>query len=279
MQRRHVIVVGGGVIGCATAYRLARAGLAISLVERDGIAAHASAWNAGNLNPLYETRDALLPVALEAFRLHGELQDELSHLQDAALRAVPVARIILGEDAADRARLEVTAALYERTAGFSARWLDRHALRSLEPRIAQDIEFGLLTHGSLAVDGEAFTRGLARAAGAFGAGVLQATPCGVITSGDRVTALRTAAGAISCDAIVFATGPWVGDLHEWLGVELPVEPVKGELLLVRLPGEAIKSGWGAPGNTRVSMPFRPRPADVFCSIWPPRSCPTSPMRR
>jgi glycine oxidase len=62
---------------------------------------------------------------------------------------------------------------------------------------------------------------------------------GVATSADRVTAVRTSSGSIACDAVVFATGPWVSDLHAWLGLDVPVEPVKGELLLVRFPGPGI----------------------------------------
>ena len=53
--------------------------------------------------------------------------------------------------------------------------------------------------------------------------------------GDRVTGVQTGERAIACDDLVLATGPWVAETELWLGIKLPVEPVKGELLLMRLP--------------------------------------------
>src|SRR3954447_20638235 len=55
MNTSDVIVVGGGVIGCAVAYFLAREGLSVSLFERDDVAAHASGAAAGMLAPSVES--------------------------------------------------------------------------------------------------------------------------------------------------------------------------------------------------------------------------------
>ena len=57
----HVVVVGGGIIGCAVAFALARSGLRITLVEPDPFGAHASGNNPGNLNPFLNTPPALVP--------------------------------------------------------------------------------------------------------------------------------------------------------------------------------------------------------------------------
>jgi glycine oxidase len=57
---------------------------------------------------------------------------------------------------------------------------------------------------------------------------------------DRVVGVRTSDGIIACDAVVLATGPWVGETREWLGFDLPVTPVKGEMLRIRLQGAGLQ---------------------------------------
>ena len=97
-SRRRVVVVGGGIVGCATAYLLARAGATVTLIERDGIGAHASGCNAGNLNPLYRTPPTLVRFALEALALHREIFAELSLFGCAQYSLRPVRRVHLGRD-------------------------------------------------------------------------------------------------------------------------------------------------------------------------------------
>jgi glycine/D-amino acid oxidase-like deaminating enzyme len=233
-SRRHVVVVGGGVVGCATAYQLARAGLTVTLIERDGIAAHASGSNAGNLNPLHATPPALVPFALESFRLHEEIRAELTQLGCAKYVARPVKRIHLGFEEADRTRLDETARLFESNHGFSSAWLDSNDLRRIEPRLSPDARFGLLTEGSLSLDSYDFTHSLADGAVKLGATVLHDAVSGVAACGQQVTGVRTAKGLVACDDMILATGPWVSDTESWLGISLAVEPVKGEILLMRL---------------------------------------------
>ena len=56
-------IIGGGVIGCATALHLARGGMRVVVFERDGLCGQASGRNAGTLTMLY-TRASLIPYAL-----------------------------------------------------------------------------------------------------------------------------------------------------------------------------------------------------------------------
>ena len=243
---RHVVVVGGGVVGCATAYQLARANFRVTLIERDAIAAHASSKNAGNLNPLHGTPAEMIPFALEAFRIHAEVRAELTQLGCTEHAATRVKRVHVGYNDTDQQQAEETAILFRRTEGFSSAWLERSDLRKLEPRLSHEISFGLLTEGGLSVDGYGFTHSLADAAVKLGATIVPASTSGVAVSGQRVTGIQTDQRLIPCDEIVLATGPWIGDTNRWLGIHLVVEPVKGELLLMRLPGEPTQYDftWG-----------------------------------
>jgi glycine oxidase len=256
-----VCVIGGGVCGCAVAYRLSHDGFAVTLLERDSIAAHASGHNAGNINPLHGTPAEHIAFALESFRLHHHLRAEIAHF--LPVEAQQVQRLHLGFSGgfsgADRAEIERTAHLFANTEGFAARWIEPAELNRHEARLATDIDCALLTEGCLAIDGAAFTRALAAAAIARGATIVKQAATGLATRGDRVTGVRTETELHNCDAVVLATGPWTQLASAWLGLDIPVAPLKGEMLLVRLPGGAppFDCSWG-----RVSL-YRRQGGEVW----------------
>ena len=77
VDQYDVVIVGGGVIGCASAYYLAKDGVKVLVIERDGIGAHASGYAAGGLNPLEGKGipGLLGPIAMESYRMHLRLWD------------------------------------------------------------------------------------------------------------------------------------------------------------------------------------------------------------
>jgi len=226
------------VVGCAAAFELARAGYDVTLLERDAIAAHASGKSAGNLNPLIGTSPPQLRFAREAFALHREIAAALQAAGCGDYGLAPVKRVHLGREAADRPELEQLAAACNAGNGFSSHWLDRAALQRIEPRLAQDIAFGVLTEGSFSVSSADFTRALARGAARHGAKLVIALVTGIVTRNDRAVIVETNSGAIACDELVLATGPWVAATRDWLGIEIAVAPVKGQMLRLLLPGGA-----------------------------------------
>ncbi len=225
------------MIGCATGYVLARDGFEVTVLERDSIAAHASGANAGNLNPLYRTPPELVGFSLAAFAEHAQVHAELIEL-GCAHAVFPVRRLHLGSGEDDRSDLERTAALFSSVAGFSATWFDAESIRRLEPRVASRFDRAVVTTGNLAVDSIEFSRALAAGAARFGATFRHGDALGLVTRLDRVTGVRTGADLVPCDDVVLATGPWVDAPAAWLGFDIPVRPVKGQLLLMRLPGGA-----------------------------------------
>ncbi len=237
VHKRRVVVVGGGVVGCATAFECAQAGYDVTLVERDAIAAHASGKNAGNLNPLIGTPAGQIGFALDAFQRHAEVYTALNALGCAEYEKTPVKRVHLGYDEADRPHLEEIAAASQADERFSARWLDRATLRTMEPRLAPDVGFGVLTEGSLSVSSRDFTHALARGAVRLGAKIVIGAVTGIVTRNEQAVTVGTSEGPIACDALVLATGPWIAETKAWLGVSIPVSPVKGQMLRMCLAGD------------------------------------------
>ena len=77
-SKADVLIVGGGVIGCLTAYRLAKAGQKVTVVEADAIASGASGTSGGWLTPYSHTNDpAMLALSSASLALHRELADAL----------------------------------------------------------------------------------------------------------------------------------------------------------------------------------------------------------
>lgn len=238
-SKRKIAIVGGGIFGSALAYVLTRDGFDVTLFERTSIGAYASSKNAGNLNPLHGTPSALLPFALESFRLHQAIAGELAALKSAHYNLLPSHRILLELDESKRESLKKSTDLFANTEGFSTEELDFDALHHLEPRLSKDVRFGILTKGSLAVDSYLLTMSLAQGAERLGAKYVFESVLGVVKKGDRIAGVQTRQGTFACDEIVFTTGPWVGETQTCLDIDIDIEPVKGELLLMQLSGRSL----------------------------------------
>lgn len=236
---RGVVIVGAGITGCFTAYRLAQEGVEATVVDRAEIGDGASGNNPGGLNPLHGPGipGPMAALAWHSFQLHLRCQDAISAVAGAgaSIRRVSRIELALGPDEADS--LLRAAQLYHAADAFSARWLDRGELLDIEPRCGRAAVGGLLTDGNGMADARAYTLAVARAARRLGATFMTGEVTGVRHRGPRITAALVGERAISCDAIVFATGAWVSGPARWLGLPIPVEPVKGQLLLAEHPGE------------------------------------------
>ena len=79
-ERNDVVIVGAGAMGCAVAYFLGLDGVGSTIVERDEVAAHASGYSAGGLNPLEGAGipGPLGPLAITSYRMHKEIWSELT---------------------------------------------------------------------------------------------------------------------------------------------------------------------------------------------------------
>ena len=231
-----VAVVGGGVAGCAAAYELARAGVAVTLIEGDRIGAYASGNAAGGLNPL-EGRgipDPLGPLAMASFCLHRELSDQLQEESNVDFQPQRVSRLQVIFDESQRTELDVVHKTFKAADGFAADWVSAVTLRQMEPRVAPQAIGALWVGGNFAVNSCLYTRALSKAAQGYGARIC----IGRVRSlkGERSTATSVVLenGEIACGAVVIATGPWSGVAKPWLRVAIPVEPCKGEMLRMRI---------------------------------------------
>ena len=217
------VVIGGGVVGAACAYELARRGSAVVLVERDELAAGASGRNQGwfvlsddpPLRPMSAGSLAMYREVIEGTEVPVRFDpDPVGHLMVATTVA---GAEVLRSRVADR-----------QTAGTHAERLDDAALRDVEPALAPDLAEAWLLDQGRRIDPGALTVALALAARANGAEVrTHCTVRDVVEDGSRVTGVVTDDGVLRADAVVLAAGPWSSPLARKRGIVLPVSGARG----------------------------------------------------
>ena len=243
----EVAIVGGGIAGCATAYYLAQRGVTSTIIERDGIAAHASGFAYGGLNPTSGAGipGPMSPLAQWAFGLHAGLADALS----AAGCAIGYRRrdtLQLAFSTAEAEALEAAHGQLPAVDGIEASLLDAPTVQQHEPRVAEDVAAGLLLEGSAEVDARALTQALAQQSGAS---LHVAEAEGVAGRNGHASGVRTSHGLVSCQAVVLAPGPWRN-----VNSALPVTPLKGEILRLRTGGPPLVASIGWGGNYATTKP-------------------------
>ena len=254
INRTEVVIVGAGVVGCATAYFLARQGIQVTVIEKEGVASCASGFAAGLLNPL-NLHDISGPgnqLTLDSFGMHVRLAQEVKDETgvDPQLRPMPYVWVLFNEaEAADLTELH---GLSQTVEGFRTWWLDRHELQSLDPRLSPHIIKGLRMEGPLQVAAYEYTVALAEAATRHGAHILKDTVRGLIRTNGRVSGVILSGEEVACEKVVLAMGPWAGLAESWLGTPVPVWPLKGQILRLELPGPPLEHVFYSCGGGYIS---------------------------
>jgi glycine oxidase len=240
------VIVGAGVAGCATAYELAAAGLKPLVVERDAVGSHASGFAFGELLPWWGRGipGPLFPFARQCLELHQELNPALHEETGIDTEFKLSNAVLVAFDAADTDLLRARRQWLEGQ-GVLARWLDAAGLRQVEPRISQEAAGGLYLEGVGVLDSYKLVLALAQGAERRWAAIRQGNVRGVQWRGDRAVAVILDGDTIPCQHLVLAAGPWSMVAGEWLGVPVPVKPLKGQILRLELPGPPVTPyvGW------------------------------------
>ncbi|MDT8420314.1 MAG: FAD-binding oxidoreductase [Desulfuromonadales bacterium] len=213
-----VIIIGGGIQGCATAYHLARRGIDVLLLEAESCGRHASGANAGGvrcLNRLVEE----IPLSLAAQRIWLELEDELG--SDCGFRATGQVRI--AENQADMSKLEERATLVRSFGFHHEEMIDRAELRKLVPAVAEYCIGALVCRNDGYAKPFLTTRAYLARAGQEGATVLERHPVSRIER-ERDSWRVTASGRhFHAKTLVNCAGAWGDRIAEMVGDKAPLE--------------------------------------------------------
>jgi sarcosine oxidase, subunit beta len=226
----ELVIVGGGIVGAATAFHAARAGVRPLLLERrPALCSLTTAVAAGGVRLQLETEEQLRLVR-ESAELFADFAEATGQAEyGSGLRRQGYLWLTTGEDGAERQR-----GLVERQRGWGVSGIEllsgdeaRRAFPFVGPEVTQAryrAEDGLL-------DPKGVTMGLAAASGAR-----VAVGCEVVGlrpgAGGAALTVETTLGRVDADAVVVAAGPFSGEVARLAGVELPVSTVRRQKLVL-----------------------------------------------
>lgn len=255
-QIQDVVVIGGGVIGCAAAYELARAGRRITLVEQFAIGhALGSSHGPTRIIRLAYDGDDYVALARDAY----DRWRELASLLDQEL-LIPTGGLDLG--APDAFALDGIRATFERT-GVPFDLLDRAEIQRRFPQFAlPEGTIGLYQPDYSLLAADRCVAALAGQARAHGAAIREhARVIRIESDGDGVTVV-TSGGAIRAERAILAAGSWIGELLKSLGIHLPLQILKEQLAFFTaanptdyVPGRLPLAIHRFPGTTSLGSFF------------------------
>ena len=235
-QHARAVVIGGGVVGVATLYHLARKGWAEAvLLERKELTS-GSTWHAAGLLPLFNMSYSVGQIHKYSVNLYGTLEEETG--QDVGLRTVGNIRLAMTPDRMDEYRQYAGVA---RTIGVNVEFLTPEQVREIWPLAVTDGLIGAIRHPD---DGyiqpadltQAFARG-ARARGA----VIHRHTC--VTDIERTRGgewrVQTDQGDWIAEHVVTATGNFARLTGAMVGLDIPVLPVQHQYIVTETHPEIL----------------------------------------
>ena len=235
-----LVIAGAGVIGLTCAWRAARAGMTVCVVEPGAVGSGASSVAAGMLAPAGEAQwgqPDLTDACLESGRAWPRFADELESESGIPLGFERLGALHLAADRDEAAELKRRLPLIQ-AADPGAAWLLPSACRELEPGLTGAAGPGIEIPSEAAVDPRAVLDALSAAAAGAGVSVIEGTSVsGLLTEGSagsprRINgALLSSGDEIRAEHVLVAAGAWSGSLA-WIppAARVRVRAVKGEVL-------------------------------------------------
>lgn len=231
-----VVIVGGGIMGASTAFFLtSETDLETVLVEKGTIASGSTGDSSAILRHHYGPQKEYTKMAWWSHQFYQTFEAETG--SPMAYEANPLVRTgtngtpsgeYVKEGAAVLAELDIPTTEY-----------DPEEFREAYPMMNfEDFDFAVSDDTAAYADGFDAANGLARAARERGATIITDTEVTDIKSeGGTVTQVDTTAGSIACEAAVLTAGPWTAELATAVGVDIPLEPSREQVVILERPEE------------------------------------------
>jgi glycine oxidase len=268
-QTTDVLIVGGGIIGCSVAYFLRKQGVEVIVLERGEIGAQASSAAVGLLAPI---RPLFPQDDFKALQLAGmvrlasfvpELEEvsgvKVGYEQTGTLRLLPAEKV-----AAVTAWAEVW-----RRAGFHIEVLSSEEARLHEPLVYPELPGAVSITDEAQISPSQLIKAYEQAARRMGALFYEHTEVVAVQpteARDRIAGVwtkRKQRKLVLCNQLIIAAGAWSSQFGEWLGVPLPVRPVRGELIALQQPSPPIRHIIFDEGIFDLDIYLAPKPNNTI----------------
>jgi len=229
-----VLVIGAGVIGSAIAWELRRRGVSVVLLESLSEGGQTSVASAGMVNPFSLTPEETpaLPFMLHSLQRYPTWVAELREAVGIDIEWCRCGSLRVALHDSDAQFLH---AAYQWIVRYEAQaqLLSAQEARALEPALTEACSLALWLPNEGWVHTARLMRALHAVVVQMGVEFYRGQPViGFLQEKGRIAGVRTAGGALRGDAVVLAAGAWTGALLHTLGIHAPIEPVRGQILVL-----------------------------------------------
>jgi 4-methylaminobutanoate oxidase (formaldehyde-forming) len=224
----QIVVIGGGIIGCSTAYHLAKEHKADVVLLEQGKLTSGSTWHAAGLVGQLRSSASITQVLKRSVELYRTLEAETGLA--TGWKMTGCLRLAATDDRwTEYKRLATTA----RSFGMEMELISPAEVKRMWPLLETS---DLVGASWLPTDGQAspsdITQSLARGARMHGARIHEGVRVtGFEMAGDRIAAVVTTAGRIACETVVNCAGMWAREIGAMAGVGVPLQPVKHQYIV------------------------------------------------
>jgi sarcosine oxidase subunit beta len=228
VERAEVVIVGGGIVGASIAYHLAARGVRDVLVlEREQLGSGSTGRNAGGVR-LQFSSEINVQLSLRSLPRIERFAEEMG--VDPHLRQVGYLFLITEER--DVAPFENSLAMWKRL-GVPAQRLDAAGVHEVFPELrADDLRFATFCSRDGYCDPTGLLNGYVARARERGVRFREHEPAiAIVRDGDRVSAVRTPNGEVTCATVVNAAGAWGAEVGRLAGIDLPIRPLRRQIFV------------------------------------------------
>jgi len=253
MNDSPICIVGGGIVGLATAYFLAKENRKVLLVERDSFGSHASGFAYGSLSPLgeaghYKDISSEISLAKLGMELHTNFSKELPEICgiDIQHRFRPAIDLAFSDKEVEECKIQSEWRKTQK--GYSSEWLNSDEVRKMVPEISEEIVGASYTEGVADVDPYRLLLALVQACEKMGVVIQHGEITGINNDGKTIVSIDTKTKTIPCSNLVLAMGPWMQNISPWIEIDVPIRPLKGQIIKLSAPNVQINYSVGWQGN-------------------------------
>jgi glycine oxidase len=231
-----VVVIGGGIIGCSVAMRLAQAGAKVTVLERAEIGAEASSAAAGMLAPQGEmiSPPAFSDLCLKSRDLYPQFVAEVEELSGEKVGYRTDGAVLVGISDAECRELEETYHVQTKR-GLPLELLTGDEARRRVPGLAPEIRTALFVPGDHWLDNVRLMSALAKACARLGVALRPHSDVKKLNAtGGKVESVTVGANGggttVSARQFILAAGCWSRELAPFRGSETSLQPCRGQMM-------------------------------------------------
>ncbi|HII16926.1 TPA: glycine oxidase ThiO [Candidatus Woesearchaeota archaeon] len=229
-------VIGGGVIGLSCAYRLARNGKKVVVLERGTIREGASWASGGMIRPVteFEGNRAFFDLCCESARMYPGFVKEVERDSGIAVEYDATGSILVASNKDEEFQL-LEKYQFAKSNGIAARILSEGEARRKEPELNMPLRIALYMPSDNQVNNRLLLKALKAAAERNGAAIIEhCHVTSILSSGGRHE-LVAKQGSFACEHLIHCEGAWAAE-HAGAAVK----PIRGQMIRFSIKGIAIK---------------------------------------